>query len=88
MIRKKPAHWPTLNTVMMVEQALREMPGSAMKVAELKRALPTQVNHQTLITILDYLDKSGKIAIGVHGITWVYTDSRTLRALIAKGTEV
>ena len=86
--QKKPAHWPTLNTVIMVEDTLKKMNESVISIAELKRILPRQVNHITLMVILDYLEKSGKIAVGLKGITWVYTDRRVLRELIKKGTEV
>ena len=72
----------------MVEETLRKTNESVITIAQLKRELPRQVNHNTLILILDYLDRSGKIAIGVKGITWVYTDSRILKELIKKGTEI
>lgn len=64
-------HSPTLNTILMVEKTLREMPGEAMTIAELKRKLPRKVNHNILKIILDYLDKSKKIDIGVNGISWI-----------------
>ncbi len=86
--QEKPAHWPTLNTVIMVEETIKNSENSVLSVAELKRKLPRQVNHNTLILILEYLEKSGKIAVGLKGITWVYTDSRLLRNLIKKGTEI
>lgn len=85
---QKPIHWPTLNTVIMVEETLKNMDESVMSVAQLKRKLPRQVNHTTLILILEYLENSGKIAVGLKGITWVYTDSKVLRELIKKGTEL
>ena len=85
---KKQTHWPTLNTVIMVEETLKNSENSVMTIAELKRKLPRQVNHNTLMLILEYLEKSGKIAVGLKGITWIYTDSRTLKELIKKGTEV
>lgn len=85
---QKPAHWPTLGTVIMVEETIRKSEDSVIKIAELKRKLPKQVNHTTLMLILEYLERSGKIAVGLKGITWVYTDSKTLRELIRKGTEV
>ncbi len=85
---EKPAHWPTLNTVIMVEETIKNSENSVLSVAELKRKLPRQVNHNTLIVILEYLERSGKIAVGLKGITWVYTDSRLLRDLIKKGTEL
>jgi hypothetical protein len=86
--QEKPAHWPTLNTVMMVEETIKSSENSVISVAELKRKLPRQVNHNTLILILEYLEKSGKIAVGLKGITWVHTDSKLLRELIKKGTEI
>ena len=61
--KKKIEHSPTLNTVMMVEETLKEA-GEVMPLAELKRLLPKKVMHGTLITILDYLQHSGKIIIG------------------------
>lgn len=86
--QEKPIHWPTLNTVIMVEETIKKSKNSVITVAELKRKLPRQVNHNTLILILEYLEKSGKIATGLKGITWVHTDSKLLRELIKKGTEI
>ena len=88
ILKQKPAHWPTLGTVIMVEDTLKKMNESAISIAELKRRLPRQVNHNTLMLILEYLERSGKIAAGLRGITWVYTDSKVLRELITKGTEI
>ncbi len=85
---QKPAHWPTLNTVIMVEDTLKNMNESVISVAELKRRLPRQVNHITLMVILEYLERSGKIIAGLKGITWVYTDGKILKELIKKGTEI
>jgi hypothetical protein len=85
---KNQIHWPTLNTVLMVEDTIINSDDSVISVAELKRKLPRQVNHNTLILILEYLERSGKIAVGLKGITWVYTDTKSLKKLIEKGTEV
>ena len=85
---KNQIHWPTLNTVLMVEDTIINSDDSVISVAELKRKLPRQVNHNTLILILEYLEISGKIAVGLKGITWVYTDTKSLKKLIEKGTEV
>jgi len=84
----KPVHWPTLNTVIMVEDTIKKSNESVVSIAELKRRLPRQVNHNTLMVVLEYLERSGKIAAGLRGITWVYTDSKVLRELIKKGTEM
>ena len=84
--RKRLAHSPTLNTILMVEETLRN--GDLISVAELKKKLPKKVMHQTLLQILDYLQLSGKIIIGTKGILWVFTERKELNDLIERGTEV
>ena len=84
--REKLAHSPTLNTILMVEETLRDR--DLMTLAELKRKLPKKVMHQTLLQILDYLQLSGKIIIGTKGILWVFTERKELNELIKRGTEV
>jgi len=81
-------HWPTLNTIIMVEGVLRKMDESVISVAELKRRLPRQVNHNTLILILHYLEESNKILVGLKGITWIHHQSPKLRKAIAEGMEI
>ncbi|MFA4887630.1 MAG: hypothetical protein WC595_05430 [Candidatus Nanoarchaeia archaeon] len=80
-------HSPRLNTVLMVEDVLKEA-GELLTVAELKRRLPKKVMHNTLLQILDYLQLSGKILIGTKGILWIFTERKELEALINKGTEL
>ena len=84
--RKRLAHSPTLNTILMVEETLKN--GDLISVAELKKKLPKKVMHQTLLQILDYLQLSGKIIIGTKGILWVFTERKELNDLIERGTEV
>lgn len=83
---EKIKHSPTLNTVLMVEETLKE--GELITIAELKRRLPKQVMHDTLIQILDYLQISGKILIGTKGILWIFAERKELNDLIKKGTEL
>ena len=85
---KKPEHWPTLNTVLMVEHTLKNMKESVISIAELKRKLPRQVNHNTLMLILQYLERSNKIAFGSRGITWVHNENPLLKKAIAEGFEL
>lgn len=87
-IKKKQIHWPTLNTVMMVEDTLKKINESVVSIAELKRNLPRQVNHITLITILEYLEKSNKIAVTIKGITWIENNNSNLKKRIATGMEL
>jgi len=85
LMQKKPLHWPTLNTVIMVEDALKNMPSSAMTIPELKKSLPRQVNHNTLMLILEYLERSNKIVVGLRGITWTHNTNPNLEEAISKG---
>ena len=81
-------HAPTLTTIRMVEEAIKNAKNSIITIPELKRALPKQVNHTTLKTILQYLEESNKIYMTVKGITWLYLASKKLLEEIRKGREV
>jgi len=81
------AHSPRLATVLMVEECLKDA-GEVLKVAELKRRLPKQVMHSTLIQILDYLQESGKILITTKGVLWIYRAPAELERLKASGLEL
>jgi len=85
--KQKPVHWPTLNTVIMVEKAMKQM-DSIFTVADLKKKLPRQVNHNTLIIILQYLEQSSKILASIKGITWIHNPNSKLRKVISKGLEI
>lgn len=81
-------HAPTLNTVIMVENVLKNINESVITVAELKRRLPRQVNHNTLKVILEYLELSNKILVTMRGITWIHNPNPNLRKAIAAGLEL
>ncbi len=81
-------HSPTLNTVLMVEEVLKKMNESVITIAELKRKLPKQVNHNTLMIILDYLEKSNKIVVSLKGITWIHNTNINLRKAVTRGLEL
>lgn len=81
-------HSPTLNTVLMVEEAIKGSDKSVLTVAELKKLLPRQVNHNTLIQILEYLEESNKIAVSIKGITWIHNRNATLLAAATHGLEL
>ena len=82
--QEKVIHWPTLNTVIMVEETLKNSNESVISVAGLKRKLPRQVNHNTLIIILEYLERSNKIAVTLKGITWIENNNPNLKKAILK----
>ena len=81
-------HSPTLNTVLMVENTLKNMDESIITIAELKRKLPKQVNHNTLKIILEYLEESNKIAVTIKGISWIHNLNVNLRKAINQGLEL
>ena len=87
-LEKKLEHSPTLNTVLMVEAVLKNINESIISVAELKKRLPKQVNHNTLMVILEYLEESNKIAVSIKGITWIHNTNPNLRKAIARGFEL
>ncbi len=76
---------PTLDTMMMVEETLMNADGE-MTIAELKRRLPKQVMHQTLMRILDYLSYSNKILLHGSKVLWIYNPNSKLWRM--KGTKV
>jgi hypothetical protein len=82
---KKLEHSPTLNTILMVEHALKNAEESIITVAELKRALPKQINHNMLKIVLEYLEESGKIYASIKGITWVENNSRKMQDALRRG---
>jgi len=87
LLQKQEAHSPTLNTVLMVEETLKEAK-QIVTLAELKRKLPRQVMHTTLLAILDYLQISGKIVIGTKGILWVFAEREEIERLVKRGIEL
>ena len=77
-------HSPTLNTILMIEETLRDAK-QVIAVAELKRRLPRQVNHNTLRAILAYLQHSGKIEYTPSGVVWIFMPKENIAALMRKG---
>ena len=88
LMKTKKEHYPNLSTVLMVEDTLQKMDESVVTIAELKRKLPREVNHNTLKIILEYLEKSNKIAVTLRGITWVHNTNPNLRKAISTGLEL
>ena len=73
---------------MMVENTLQTMNESVITIAQLKTKLPKQINHNTLKIILEYLEKSNKIAVSIKGISWIHNTNPNLQNTIKKGLEL
>jgi len=84
----KIKRYPNLNTVLMVEDFLKKHCDIPIKVADLKKRLPKQIMHQTLLVILEYLWRSGKIVFGPKGIQWIYSPPEHLQKMLESGLEV
>lgn len=71
---------PTLNTVLMVEETLKKL-NSVITIGKLKRMLPKQVMHQTLMAVIDYLEYSGKITVHEDRILWTFKPQSKLKKI-------
>ena len=71
---------PTLNTVLMVEDTLSKS-GEVLTVGKLKRILPKQVMHQTLMAIIDYLEYSGKVIVHDNKVLWAFKPQSKLKKM-------
>ena len=87
MMQQTVIHYPSLKTVLMVEEALKES-NELLTREELKKKLPKQIMHQTLNVILEYLENGGKILDSRKGISWIFNPSSKLAEAIHDGIEL
>jgi len=70
--KKQILHYPQLDTVLMVEEFIKEYSGE-FKKRSLWESLPRKMMYQTFCVIFDYLLDSGKIAVDKEGkIAWIW----------------
>ena len=84
---QKILHEPQLDTILMVENAIREA-GTYPTKKELLESLPKQIQYQTFNCILEYLESSNKIVFDGRKIIWVFADNPKLKALLEKSERV
>ena len=69
---QKSSRFPRLDTVLMVEQFIKENDGEYRK-KKLWETLPKKMMYQTFSVIIDYLLLSGKISVDADGkIGWIF----------------
>ena len=86
MVTKTILHYPRLDTVLMVEDAIQNARKYQARM-ELWKSLPKQVQYQTFQIILDYLLKSNKIIFTKDNkIMWIASNQKLDKA-IKKGKE-
>jgi hypothetical protein len=81
MTQSKYLHEPQLDTILMVEKAIKEV-GLFLTKRELLESLPKKVQYQTFKRILDYLESSNKIVLNGRHIVWVFPDNPKLKKLL------
>jgi hypothetical protein len=77
----KVIHEPQLDTILMVERAIRDAESYPAKKTLLK-SLPKQIQYQTFNRILEYLESSNKIVYDHRRIIWVFPDNPKLKKLL------
>jgi len=81
--QKNILRYPRLDTVLMVEETIRNAKDYPTK-AKLWKSLPKKMMYQTFNTIIDYLEYSGKILIEKDGsIIWIW-DPKGVREILSK----
>ena len=79
--QKKVLHEPNLSTIMMVENAILKSKIYPTKT-QLWKNLPRQIQYQTFLRILDYLEASGKISYNTHTIIYTGINNPKLAQLL------
>ena len=84
---KEVLHYPTLKTVMAIEEAVKNAE-TAISRNRILEALPTSTMRSTLNVALGYLEKRGMVLETKKGFIWTFNQNRKLVAAERKGLEV
>ena len=80
-IVKEVIHYPQLDTVLMVEEFIKEN-GGEYKKRSLWEHLPKKMMYQTFCVIFDYLSESNKIAVDKEGkVCWIWNPTLVQKLL-------
>jgi len=79
-------HYPRLDTIMMVEEILKNAETSISK-NEIMRRMPKQTMRQTLNVIIDYLEDKCLIMTGEKGILWIHNDNPKMMKLLEESID-
>lgn len=80
-------HYPTLKTVMAIEEVVRKADVAVSRNQILER-LPTKAMRSTLNVALDYLERRGMVLETKNGFVWTFNPSKKLARAEEKGLEV
>ena len=83
---KKIIHYPQLDTVIMIEEAIQKM--DYPRKTEVWRALPKKVMYQTFCLAVDYLENSGKILIDKDSrLVWTW-NPKMIQKILSSGVKI
>jgi len=80
-------HEPQLDTILMVENAIKES-GSYPTKKELLESLPKKIQYQTFNRIIEYLESSNKIMFNGREIIWIFPDNPKLKKLLESSVKL
>ncbi|MFH1586669.1 MAG: hypothetical protein ABID38_02335 [Candidatus Diapherotrites archaeon] len=80
-------HYPTLKTVLMVEEILKESKEPLTRYEIMKRA-KNKIMRQTLNTIIEYLENRGMVLDSEKGVIWTYTPPEKMKKWLKDSVEV
>lgn len=80
-------HEPQLDTILMVERAIKES-GSYPTKKELLESLPKKIQYQTFNRIIEYLESSNKIMFNGREIIWIFPDNPKLKKLLESSVKL
>jgi len=80
-------HYPTLKTVLLVEEILKEAKEPLSRYEIMKRA-KNKIMRQTLNTIIEYMEKRGMVLDSKKGVFWTYTPLEKMKRLLKESVEV
>ncbi len=81
-LRTTVLHYPRLDTVLMIEDAIKNAKDYP-KRTELWKRLPKKVMYQTYKIVIDYLIESRKVMLTKDDkLVWVFANNKKLKKLI------
>ncbi len=83
----KILHEPKLDTILMVEQAIKKAETYPTRKS-LWKSLPRQMQYQTFRRVLEYLEASNKIRFNSRTIIWVAIDNPKLKKLFNSAVKI
>lgn len=78
MAKQQTIHYPRLDTIMMVEDTLKNA-GEYPSKRQLWLSLKKKMMYQTFSVIISYLEESGKVLVKEGKVIWIWNPELTKR---------